>query len=113
MIQRIAAVAGVIALLITIFATLSPIELRPTTDLGVGGEHILAFAAIALCFGVAFPKRIGTVVLVMLALAICLEFGQVLVPGRHARVIDVVTRLFGSGVGLAIAWAISRRTSAA
>lgn len=107
-----AVVAGVLSLAFVAFATLSPIELRPTTELGLGWEHLAAFAVIAAFLAFAFPKRVWQILLFVVLTAILLEIAQLYVPGRHARWIDGATKIFGSLIGVAAGWFIDRRFSA-
>ena len=93
------------------FATLSPIELRPTTELGPSWEHLAAFAVIAAFPTLAFPKRVWQILVVVVLAAILLEVAQLYVPGRHARWIDGATKIFGSLTGVAAGWFIARRTA--
>lgn len=107
-----AVVAGVLCLAFVAFATLSPIELRPTTELGLGWEHLIAFAVIATFLTFASPKHVWQILVVVVLAAILLEVGQLYVPGRHARWIDGATKIFGSLIGAAAGWFIDRRLSA-
>lgn len=106
-------VAGALSLAFVAFATLSPIELRPTTELGIGGEHLAAFAVIAAFLTFAFPKRAWQILVVVVVAAIFLEMAQLYVPGRHARWIDGATKIFGSLIGVVVGWFIARRTATA
>ncbi len=103
-----AVVAGVSSLAFVAFATLSPIELRPTTELGLGWEHLIAFAVIAAFLTFASPKRIWQILVLVILVAILLEVAQLYVPGRHARWIDGATKIFGSLIGVTAGWFIDR-----
>lgn len=91
---------GVCVLLVTIFASWSSIGLRPTTSFNVGSEHIVAFGLLGGCWGFAFPRRALRLLLILALTAIVLEAGQILVPGRHARLIDVATKIAGGSAGV-------------
>ena len=84
------------------FVTLSPLELRPVVG-GLGFEHIGAFAIVGMLFGIAYPKKMPTIMIVIAVAAISLEAAQHLVPGRHGRAVDLIAKLFGGGIGVATA----------
>ena len=102
MIRRLALVAGWLAVAIIVFATLSPIGLRPKTghpDLERFGAFFLAGA----CFAVAYPKRRRWVSVAIIIGAGLLEAGQLLVPGRDAHLHDAIVKAVGGVVGLTLA----------
>lgn len=101
--EKIAVGVGTCVLLITIFASWSPPGLRPVTSFSVGWEHIAAFGILGGCWGFAFPRRALQLLLILALAAVVLEAGQIFVPGRHARLIDVVTKIAGGGAGILIA----------
>ncbi len=89
-----------LALLIIIF-TLGPVGLRPQTG-HPNIERFLAFVAVAATFTLALPRRRLVWVLIgVVCMAIGLEFGQLLVPGRDARVTDALFKVLGGVVGVA------------
>ena len=102
MINKLAAVSAWILLAALAFVTLSPISLRPQTG-HVLLERFLAFAALGATFGIGYPRRMPFAIAVTVLAAIGLEAAQLLVPGRHARIIDAGEKLAGGLVGLAIA----------
>jgi VanZ family protein len=102
MINRLAAVSAWILLGTIAFVTLCPIDLRPATG-HVVPERVLAFTALGAAFGLGYPRRLPFAIAVTLAAAIGLEAGQLLIPGRHARLIDAGEKLAGGLLGGAIA----------
>jgi VanZ family protein len=83
-----------------VFATLGPQSLRP--HLGDARlERFGAYFVTAAAFVVAYPKRPWTIAFGVVAAAVLLELGQVLVPGRDARIVDAITKALGglAGVG--------------
>jgi hypothetical protein len=65
------------------FATLGPPHLRPHSDLGQDGEHVLAFVLIGLAFGSAYNQsRLLTSLTAVLMIGV-LEILQLWAPGRH------------------------------
>ncbi len=102
MINRLAAVFGWLLLAAIVFATFSPINLRPGTG-HVVLERVLTFVALGAAFGVGYPRRLLMAVGITTLAAVGLEAGQLLVPGRHARLIDAGEKLTGGLIGLALA----------
>ena len=80
------------------FATLGPPGLRPHSGLGQDGEHALAFLLIGLAFGLAYPRRLQTVMIAVAMIGL-IEVLQFWAPGRHARwsdfVVDALNKLPG------------------
>ena len=101
MIQRLSAIVGWLALAFVVFATLSPIEARPS----IGNshlEHFCAFALIGVAFVLAYPNRIFLVVVAVVGTAIGLEALQLLTPDRHARAIGALIKVLGGISGICI-----------
>jgi hypothetical protein len=99
-VQKLSAIVGWIALAFVVFATLSPIEARPSIG-GAHLEHFVAFALTGGAFALAYPKRFFLVVLAVVGTALGLEALQLLTPDRHARAIDALIKALGglSGIG--------------
>ena len=92
-----------------IFATLSPINLRPVSPLPTQLERALALAVVGFAFVLAYPRRLWVVVLLVLGSTLLLELLQVLSPSRHGRVIDVLVKLAGGGFGIVIGTLVEHR----
>ncbi|UGV25072.1 VanZ family protein [Rhodopseudomonas boonkerdii] len=106
MFQRIVIILAWLMLLAIAFATLSPIGLRP--HLGdVSGERFLAFAALALLFGMAYPRHLWLVAFMVGGVAVGLEVLQHLTPDRHGRVPDALVKLSGGFAGAGLAYVLS------
>lgn len=71
-------------------------------------EHLLAFGAVGLLFGLAYPRRLALVAVIVLGSATLLEALQLVAPGRHANVADLVAKLIGGTAGLAASVVIGR-----
>lgn len=95
-----------------IFATVSPIGLRPHDILPVNADRALAFALLSCLFVVAYPRYfvISTIVIVLSAFAI--EFLQYLEPSRHPRMHDAAIKAAGAILGLCVGWVINRYRAA-
>jgi VanZ family protein len=101
MVQRIFAIAGWLALAFIVYATLSPINDRPVFA-SPHFEHFAAFAVVGLAFGLAYPRRIFLVAILILVSAFGLEALQLVTPDRHARLFDALVKAVGgvSGIGI-------------
>ncbi len=99
MIQRLSVIAGWLALAFIAFATLSPIEARPSIA-SAHLEHFIAFALVGLAFALAYPNRILLVVVIVAGAALGLEALQLLTPDRHARATDALVKSLGGISGI-------------
>ncbi|MDB5656292.1 MAG: hypothetical protein JWQ94_3905 [Tardiphaga sp.] len=90
-----------------VFATLSPIGLRPHLE-DVSVERFGAFACAGVLFGLAYPKRLWLVLTLVGATAFGLEALQHLTPDRHGHLSDAVVKFIGGVAGIGAAWLISR-----
>lgn len=91
-----------------IFVTLSPINLRPVSPLPTQIERAAALALVGFVFGLAYPKRVWLMALLVLGSTVMLELLQLASPSRHGRVIDLAVKLAGGGFGLACGYILSR-----
>lgn len=98
---------GVLAIAILSVAPLSP---QARTGIGGGGEHVLAYAAVALCLltGRAAREAVRTA-LALVALAGALEIAQLLVPGRRAEIAGFLASAGGTVLGAALGLFLTRR----
>jgi VanZ family protein len=103
MFRRIIIILAWSTLLAIAFATLSPIGLRPHVG-DVSGERFWAFAALGLLFGMAYPRHLWLVVLMVGGAAVGLEVLQHLTPDRHGRIPDALVKLAGAIAGTALAY---------
>ena len=92
-----------------VFATLSPINLRPISPLPTQLERSIALAIVGCAFALAYPRNLPIVVAVVLGSTVLLELLQLLAPSRHGRVIDVAVKLFGASFGIAAGTLLRRR----
>ena len=96
--QRFLVIAAWSVLAALAFVTLAPISFRPHLA-SAKLERFLAFALVAALFGLAYPKALLRMMLMLIAAVAVLELGQLLTASRHAGVIDVAAKLTGIGVG--------------
>jgi VanZ family protein len=82
--------AAWLSLLVIVGLTVVPPELRPTTAAPHDIEHAVTFLGAGGLFGIAYAGR--ELVLSSGAVVFCavMELLQIYVPGRHARIIDLV-----------------------
>ena len=90
------------------FVTLAPIGLRPVTEAPPNIERALAYALFGAAFALAYPRRLGLALLIIVASAVGLELLQALAATRHARLLDAGVKLMGGGLGVLVGLAISR-----
>lgn len=100
MIQKFVAVAAWALLFFVTYATVSPIQARPSLPTSSSIEHVAAFACVGVLFCLAYPRRIALVCLIVLCSAFMLELVQLLMPGRHARIQDAIEKLAGGAMGI-------------
>jgi VanZ family protein len=100
MIQKLTEIVAWLVLGFIAYATLSPIQARPTLPTPPSLEHLAAFAVLGALFCLAYPRRIKLVCLIVLGSAVILEFSQLLTPDRHGRFLDAVEKLAGGAIGI-------------
>jgi len=101
MIEKISRMAGWLALAFIAYATLSPIDVRPTTG-NAHFEHFVAFGLVGLALGIGYPKRPLWVAAIVIASALTLEGLQFLTPDRHARLLDASVKAASGLCGVGI-----------
>jgi hypothetical protein len=90
-----------------VFATLSPIGLRPHfTDPNI--ERFGAFVMAGLLFGIAYPNRFWPVLAIVLGAACVLEALQLLIPHRHGDPLNAIVKFAGGCLGMTTALLINR-----
>jgi len=106
MFNKFITVAAWLLLAFIAFATLSPIQDRPTLPTSSNFEHLAAFALLGVLFCLAYPGHTILAVIIVLGSAALLESMQLLTPDRHGRLLDVVVKMAGGGLGIAAGRAI-------
>jgi hypothetical protein len=108
MLHKLVTVAAWAAIAFIGYATVSPIQLRPTLPTSASFEHLAAFAVIGALFCLAYPRQIPLVCLIVLGSAVLLEIAQLLTPDRHGRIQDAIEKLTGGIVGILAGRALLR-----
>ena len=109
LVLRVAAIGSLLAI---VAASAVPPNYRATVEIVGSGvvEHVIAYAICGFSFVLGFTQRRAVFVFFGLAvLAGLLEFAQVYVPGRHARISDAVMSAAGAGLGILLARFIGQR----
>jgi VanZ family protein len=91
-------VAWSLALAVVVM-TLGPVGLRPQFG-HPSMERFAAYISLGAAFSVAYPRHRLWVALAVVCGALGLEFGQLMVPGRDARVADAMVKAFGAVSGV-------------
>ncbi|HEX4180639.1 MAG TPA: hypothetical protein VHY32_07585 [Caulobacteraceae bacterium] len=113
MIQPLARIAAWSLAIAILVMTLGPLGLRPQFG-HPSLERFAAYLAVGGAFSVGYPRHRAWVALAVVCGAFSLEIGQLLVPGRDARVGDAMVKAFGaiSGVMAVTGIGAGRRASA-
>ena len=101
MIQKLFVFLAWISLGYIAYVTLSPIGLRPIAIHNHPAyERFAAYAILGILFGLAYPRRIWTVVCIVVGAAMALEGLQHLTPGRHGQLADLLEKASGGLFGI-------------
>jgi VanZ family protein len=108
--QKIAQVAGWLAVVVIAILSMVPGSLRPDTGAPPKLEHVAAYlvAAGLLTFGYGKQRHPLVVALCLSIYSAALEIAQILIPGRHAGFSDFAASATGAVIGSALAWIVLR-----
>ncbi|WP_026620961.1 putative membrane protein (plasmid) [Ensifer sp. WSM1721] len=106
-IKRAASVLAWLLLGLIAYSTLSPLAMRPHMGSWVQVERFGAFGLLGLLFAIAHPRRVLSVLSIVLAAAVGLELTQMLSADRHARLIDLAVKMAGAGCGVGAGWLLT------
>lgn len=95
-------------LLVLLYVTVSPIEMRPITGSSPNLERLVAFAAVGFVFVFAYPRHWLLVICLIVGTAFAFELAQLLAPGRHAQMKDAVIKAAGGGLGVSVGLVFNR-----
>jgi glycopeptide antibiotics resistance protein len=102
MFHKLISVAAWALLAFIAYATISPIQARPTLPASTSFEHLTAFAVLGLLLFLAYPRHIALVCLIVLGSAVLLEIMQLLTPDRHGRIQDAIEKMAGGVLGIVV-----------
>lgn len=97
-----------LALAAIIFATISPIRLRPHDIASVDVDRAGAFAVMALLFVLAYPRQWIVCAVLLILGAGGIELLQYLSPTRHAHLEDATVKAAGAAIGCLVGWTINQ-----
>lgn len=108
----LARIAATAAIALVVALTLGPVGVRAMSPVNPMWDRALAYAAIGFLLILSFPRRPLQVMVAVLLMIGGLEVAQELRPDRHGRLLDVIEKSAGAGVGFAAAsgmmWAMRR-----
>jgi VanZ family protein len=98
--KRLVRIAAWSCLCFIAYATLSPLRDRPTLLTRPSVEHFASFAVLGALFCLAYPRRIPTILILILGSAALLEVLQLVTLDRHARILDAIEKIAGGVTGV-------------
>lgn len=96
---RIAAWALTVAIVVL---SLAPPWLRPETGAPHGVEHFAIFFGSGVAFGIGYKIKRVAMMAGLVIFSGAIEFAQVFVPGRHARLSDFVIDALALSLGVVV-----------
>jgi hypothetical protein len=100
MFHRVITIAAWALLAFITYATISPIQDRPTLPTSSSFEHLAAFAVLGALFCLAYPRSLSFVCLIVIGSAVMLEIMQLLTSDRHGRIPDAAEKMAGGAIGI-------------
>ena len=107
MARRVLITAGAVTIFFILWFTLSA-QVRPHLFLYPSLDRMVAFGAVGLIFGTAYPRHAGQTVFYLVIFAIGSELLQYLRPTRDPRLFDGIAKVAGSAIGVGAACVLSR-----
>lgn len=105
MLGRIAKIAAWASIAFIVYATLSPLAMRPTLgQLGTDYERFSGYVVVSALILLAYPQHPIRVGLAVIGAAVILEIAQLAIPDRDARVSDALIKVAGALIGIFAAW---------
>ena len=98
--ERLVRIAAWSCLCFILYATLSLLRDRPTLLAWPSVERFASFAVLGALFCLAYPRRLSTVLIFTLGIAVLFEALQLLTVDRHAHIIDAVQKIAGGASGI-------------
>ncbi|MGF9563669.1 VanZ family protein [Neorhizobium sp. JUb45] len=96
-----------LVLAFVIFATVSPIEMRPHDFLPVNVDRAGAFAVMAFLFVITYPRHWKLCAVLLLLGAGGIELLQFISPSRHANPDDALIKAAGAAIGCVAGWGVN------
>src|ERR1700691_1721122 len=102
------ATAWLLMVIITVLSLVPP-EWRPESGLPNSFEHFGVFAATGAAFGIGYFHRPKLMMVALVIFVGAIEFAQMLVPGRHARLTDFIVDAVGMCLSVVVGSITARR----
>jgi VanZ family protein len=99
-------VAWNLAATIVILSLVSP-ALRPETGTPHNLEHFTIYAATGFAFGLGYKRRRDLLAILLVIFVSSIEIAQLFVPGRHARLSDLIIDAVAACTGLVMSSLLS------
>jgi hypothetical protein len=100
MIRTACRIIGWLILAAILFATVSPLGLRPRLGFGPDFDRFVGFLVAGLFLGFGYPRRWPWVLGFIAIAAFGIETIQMLTPDRHARIWDAMVKAGGGVLGV-------------
>jgi len=97
-----------LVVLMLIWVTVVPASSRPGGVYSRYVDHFASFGLAGFLFYLGYADRLLARLIAAVLFAGSLELLQLLVPGRHARLVDFVIDAFGACAGIVFAFALAR-----
>jgi VanZ family protein len=91
-----------------VLLSLVPPTLRPGTGAPHSLEHFTIFAATGFAFGLGCKRRHDLLAILLVIFSSAIEIAQLFVPGRHARLGDIIIDAVSACMGLVMASLLRR-----
>ena len=91
-----------------VLLTIVPSSMRPESGVSHHLEHFASFLLAGILYYLGYAGRVLPWLMVAVLFAGGLELLQILVPGRHARLVDFVVDALGASTGVVIGFLIVR-----
>jgi VanZ family protein len=106
--QKIGRASAWLLALAIVVLSLVPPSYRPITEASHNLEHLAIFLATGFAFGVAYPDRPFALAIGLVIFCGAIELAQRWVPGRHARLRDLIVDAVAVCIGLGVASVAAR-----
>jgi VanZ family protein len=112
MIRILARIAAWLLAAFIVFATLSPVGMRPRTGGAPELERFAAYLTLGFGFAIGYPTRRRLIAVALVVFAFGLEAAQTLVPTRDGRLPDAIQKGAGALSGVLCAFGVDRLVGA-
>ena len=109
--RRIYQITGWALLFVIAVLSFVPPNSRPETGTPHSLEHLTLFVPAGFAFALGYAPRHVLQLFGLIAYAVVIELSQLWVPGRHARLSDLIINALGLCIGVGFGIIVSRRTS--